>query len=207
MSEYNREQIQTLSWIKDKIEKMDPSEVERLKASCESYLRFRFDLDRFLSRYFSDLCSRQCFEQRLSACCSREGIITFFADMVINILNSDTTEIDHLNDALNGEGRAHKCIYLGENGCLWRIRPIICAMFLCDRAKNSVFEKHPEAKAEWEVLEKRRKTFTWPDQPVLFDDLERYFMDAGCTSPLMYLHNSPGLLRVKKMAKKGRSGI
>lgn len=32
------------------------------------------------------------------------------------------------------------------------------------------------------------------------ETLKRYFMDARYTSPLMYLHNSPGLLRVKQQA-------
>jgi hypothetical protein len=38
---------------------------------------------------------------------------------------------------------------------------------------------------------------------VLFDDLEAFFIDCGCTSPLMYLHNSPGLLRVKQKRGQG----
>jgi len=54
------------------------------------------------------------------------------------------------------------------------------------------------------MLEAKRKRFTWPDQPVLFDDLESYFMKSGYRSPLMYLHNSPGLLRVKQKAGAGR---
>jgi len=204
VSEYNREQIETLSCLHRMIGEMDPEEVERLKASCENYLRFRTDVDRFLSRYFNGLCTRQCFEQRLSACCSREGIITFFADAAINTLFSDAREIERLLAVLEGEGKPHKCIYLGDAGCLWRITPIVCAMFLCDRAMDAVFDQFPEARHEWEALKKRRKQFTWPDRPVLFDHLERYFMDAGCTSPLMYYHNSPGLIRVKQMSKKGK---
>ncbi len=33
-----------------------------------------------------------------------------------------------------------------------------------------------------------------------FDMIEAYFIAAGCFSSLMYLHNSPGLLRVKRKA-------
>jgi hypothetical protein len=51
-------------------------------------------------------------------------------------------------------------------------------------------------------LKQREKHFRWPDRPVLFDDLEKYFMAAGYSSPLMYLNNSPGLLRVKELARK-----
>jgi hypothetical protein len=29
------------------------------------------------------------------------------------------------------------------------------------------------------MLEAKRKRFTWPDQPVIFDDLESYFMKSG----------------------------
>ncbi|CAB1071247.1 hypothetical protein D1AOALGA4SA_1164 [Olavius algarvensis Delta 1 endosymbiont] len=50
------------------------------------------------------------------------------------------------------------------------------------------------------MLEAERQHFTWPDRPVLFDDLESYFLKTGCRSPLMYLHNSPGLLRIKQKA-------
>jgi hypothetical protein len=73
-------------------------------------------------------------------------------------------------------------------------------MFLCGPAKAKVFSEHREAQAEWLDLERRRKEFTWPDRPVLFDAIETYFIAAGCSSSLMYLHNSPGLLRVKRKA-------
>ena len=138
----------------------------------------------------------------MSACCSLEGIITYFADMVINVLFSGDREIASLQSALKGEGKNENCIYLSDRGCLWRIKPIVCEMFLCDRAKDEVFGKDPECKKDWEKLKSHRKRFTWPDRPVLFDDLERYFMEAGLSSPLMYFHNSPGLLRVKHKAKQ-----
>jgi len=49
-------------------------------------------------------------------------------------------------------------------------------------------------------LEQESRRFKWPDRPVLFDTLEKLFLDAGFHSPLMYLHTSPGLLRVKQQA-------
>ena len=67
------------------------------------------------------------------------------------------------------------------------------------RCENTYLNK------EWELLEQRRKQFTWPDQPVLFDELEEHFLEAGHKSPLMYLHNSPGLLLVKNRGKKSKS--
>jgi hypothetical protein len=71
-------------------------------------------------------------------------------------------------------------------------------MFLCEQAKKEVFREKAWAEDAWKELKQRKKLYTWPDRPVLFDDLERYFMNAGYSSPLMYLHNSPGLLRVKQ---------
>ena len=51
-----------------------------------------------------------------------------------------------------------------------------------------------------DLFEEKRRQYTWPDQPVLFDKLEALFVEAGYRSSLMYLHNSPGLLRVKQKA-------
>ena len=42
---------------------------------------------------------------------------------------------------------------------------------------------------------------TWPDRPVLFDELEKLFIKEGYDSPLMYCHKSPGLLRLKSKSK------
>ena len=93
-----------------------------------------------------------------------------------------------------------KCIYLGPTGCRWRIKPIVCEMFLCDRAEKTVFEGHPHCKEEWTALNRRKKDFTWPDRPVLFDRLEKVFLDLGYHSTLMHLNFSPGLRMVKKKA-------
>ncbi|UCF95297.1 MAG: hypothetical protein JSW39_14480, partial [Desulfobacterales bacterium] len=145
-------------------------------------------------------CSHKCYRSRLSACCSRDGIITFFADVVVNTLLSTSDEIGVLLAGLNRSHDGNKCVYLGETGCQWRVKPIICAMFLCDLAQRRVFGQNPRALQVWKALQQRRKVFTWPDQPVLFDALETLFLEAGYTSPVMYLHNSPGLLRVKRKA-------
>ncbi|NJL59913.1 MAG: hypothetical protein HC887_10000 [Desulfobacteraceae bacterium] len=121
--------------------------------------------------------------------------------MIINALMSDKQEISRLFEVLMQPDYGFKCVYLGEHGCLWKIKPIVCEMFLCDSAQDKVFGQHPELKQKWEVLKQHQKRFTWPDKPVLFDMLEEYFLDIGCSSPLMYLHNSPGLLRIKQQRK------
>ena len=78
-------------------------------------------------------------------------------------------------------------------------------MFLCEQAQKEVFGLKSWADKLWQELKRREKLYRWPDRPVLFDDLERYFMARGYSSPLMYLHNSPGLLRVKKMARERKT--
>jgi hypothetical protein len=179
------------------------AEKAELVGSLDHYLRFRQAVDDFLQTHFGSVCHQACYQSRLSACCSREGIVTFFADVVINALLSTTREIDRLTEALNGSGGVStKCVYLGRNGCLWRLKPVVCALFLCDRAENEVFRDKPALRRQWEAYREHKKRFTWPDRPVLFDDLEAIFIAAGFTSPLMYLHNSPGLIRVKQEAKK-----
>ena len=199
-SAYQNEQSETLGRVFQMIRSLATDTRDRLLVQCDAYLRFRRDVDVFLSGSFSNICTRRCYENRRSACCSREGIITFFADMVINVLCSDGPDIDYLLSILAGEAKPGKCIYLGDDGCLWRVKPIVCQMFLCDRAKDQAFLEKPSLEKDWKALEARRKQFTWPDKPTLFDDLERHFIDAGYTSPLMYMHNSPGLLRLKRKA-------
>lgn len=125
-SAYQNEQSETLGRLFQIIRSLDTDARDRLLGQCGAYLRFRRDVDVFLSGSFSDICTRRCYENRRSACCSREGIITFFADMVINVLCSDGSDIDDLLSILAGEAKPGKCIYLGDDGCLWRIKPIVC---------------------------------------------------------------------------------
>ena len=200
MSDYQFEQLEALSLVRLHLKALSRAEKERLQALIAEYLEFRREVDRFLDAYFGRVCDRTCYQSRLSACCSREGIVTFFADVVINLLRSEESDVEALVKVLNAESAGFKCVYLGPAGCLWRVKPIVCQMFLCEPAQARVFSEHPEAEAEWRDLERRRKQFTWPDRPVLFDAIERYFIAAGCASPLMYLHQSPGLLRVKRKA-------
>ena len=73
-------------------------------------------------------------------------------------------------------------------------------MFLCDQSQSEVFDDKTIAREKWEHFRKLEKKFKWPDRPVLFDYLESYFIKAGFKSSLMYFHNSPGLMRIKKLA-------
>jgi hypothetical protein len=103
-----------------------------------------------------------------------------------------------LEQVNNTEG----CVYLGENGCMWRISPISCVIFLCEQARRTVFGDDRSAEATWEQLRMQEQEYTRPTKPVLFDDLERYFISLGVDSPHMYFHKSLGLLRLK-----ARSGL
>jgi hypothetical protein len=202
MVEYRLEQLGALKTALQYIGSLSGAEIDQLKAKLTDYLEFRAKVDAFLGDNFADLCTRTCFESELSACCSKDGIITFFADILINALFAPPQEIESLLARLQHPNNGFKCVYLDKNGCLMRVQPIVCKMFLCDRAERAVFEKRPELKARWEALKQQKKRFTWPDQPVLFDFLEAIVIKAGLSSSLMYLHNSPGLLRVKGKAEK-----
>jgi hypothetical protein len=200
ISDYQREQIDALRLVRAYFDATGASGVSRLRELATAYLSFRKETDSFLSTHFSQICSRSCYESRLSACCSKEGIITFFADVVINSLFSDEGRRHRLQERLSLPNTGFKCVYLDEDGCLWNIKPIVCQMFLCDKAEKNVFQENPAAAETWEGLKQRRKEFTWPDRPVLFDRIETLFIEAGHSSPLMYLHHSPGLLMVKRRA-------
>ena len=197
-SEYNQEQLDTLQMVRTRLQGMSQAQRQRLRKKMTDYLAFRSEVDAFLREHFSTLCSRTCYTSQLSACCAKEGIITFFADVVINALQSTGEQLEQLEQNVKRDRNQDKCVYLGPGGCRWRVRPIVCAMFLCDRAARAVLGKRPELKSRWDELCRRRQLFTWPDRPVLFDELETTFIALGCDSPLMYLHNSPGLLRLKQ---------
>ena len=197
---YNEEQLEALLIVAKLLGTPESHLRRELLDMAAGYLSFRTEADDFLSENFGDICTEKCYRSNLSACCSREGIITFFADVVINLLVSGSDEISALQSVLEKENRGFKCVYLGNNGCLWRLKPVVCEMFLCDTAKNKVFSRKPELIQEWTALKKKEKSFTWPDRPVLFDEIESYFRAADCLSSLMYMHNSPGLLRIKKLA-------
>jgi len=198
VSSYQKEQTDAMFMVHQHLASIFPAERRELESLVADYLLFRKDIDIFLYRHFGEICTQNCYQKNISACCSREGIIAFFADVVINALVSQKNEIEVLLKVLQKPNNGYKCIYLGESGCLWRVKPIVCAMFLCEPAKKKVFIEKPWARDQWDELNKRKKMFTWPDRPVLFDILEKYFIDAGYSSFLMYMHNSPGLLRVKR---------
>ncbi len=204
MNEYQEEHFDTFLTIQRYLAAASGPQREQLLEMAAGYLDFRKRTAAFLDAHFSETCTRKCYENRLSTCCSREGIIAFFADAVINALITPEDGIDEILGVLRQPNTGYKCIYLGTGGCRWRMKPIVCEMFICDPARESVFKDNNSLREEWEALESEKKLFTWPDRPVLFDDIEQWFMDAGHDSPSMYLHKSPGLLRVKQQSRERR---
>jgi len=202
LSEYNRDQLEALLMVQNYLEGLPPSELGRLRAGIEPYLQFRAEVSRFHRDFLSETCTQACFTTRQSACCNRDGIATFFADVVINALLSSGEDLNVLRTRLENDPGGFKCVYLGKEGCLWLLKPIVCEMFLCDRAKAAMQDRDPALDARWQGLLLQEKQFSWPDKPVLFDELEELFLQASLKSPLMYCHLSPGLRRVKAQRKK-----
>ncbi|MBT8351363.1 MAG: hypothetical protein KJO26_09055 [Deltaproteobacteria bacterium] len=204
MDEYHKEQYETILNVKDHLSSLLAPQTSQLRNTVKDYLLFRERVNTFLSKHFSHICNQKCYQNKLSACCSREGIITFFADVVINALVSKKNQIEQLLKILQQPNKGFKCVYLGKQGCMWCVKPIVCEMFLCDQAINSVFDGKPLLQKQWKAIEQERKLYTWPDKPIVFDMLESVFIAAGYDSPLMYMHNSPGLLRLKKSAQRSK---
>jgi hypothetical protein len=198
--DYREEQLINQQCVQAYFSQKGEEERMRIKGWCREYVQFREDVAAFQSRYFHALCNAACYQGDRSACCNKDGIITFFTDLVVNAVESNSQELSTLVASLHRPRHDMKCIYLGPEGCLWHVKPIVCEMFLCDRAQQKVFGDSPEVAGIWDEMKKREMTFRWPDRPVLFDRIESRFMAAGVSSSLMYLHNSPGLIRIKRNA-------
>ncbi|MBW1974796.1 MAG: hypothetical protein JRI45_04400 [Deltaproteobacteria bacterium] len=203
LSEYDRRHLETQKIALKCYDSITESERLFLYWLSIPYLMFRQKLDRFTKRFFALYCQEQCFVTGRSACCGFESIMVFFADEIINLLWGDRSQgVNLINRLAQGNKTSSHCVFLGNGGCLWGVRPISCAMFFCDEAKKQIFAKYPNAEIEWNELLKEEKNFTWPDKPILFDVIERFFIRKGFYSPHMHFHFSPGLRRIKE-----KSGI
>lgn len=200
-SDYNQDLLISFRAIDTIFKDLPAREIAQLTVQISAYLDFRQALERFHFQYFESTCQKSCFETGLSACCSFESIIIFFADQVINFLNSEPEEIAAILKILERPNTSGKCVFLGKEGCIWRIRPVSCATFFCDQAKKKVFAEHPETESSLKDFQKQEEEFTWPVKSVLFDEIEKYFINLGVESPHLYFHKSPGLLQLKARAK------
>ena len=202
MNAYQKEQLDALLMIRRHLYELRGTEIDALKAEIADYLEFRSRVAGFLETHFKEICTEKCYRNRLSACCSKDGIIAFWGDVAVNALISEKEDLDRLAEGIQTPANAVKCTFLAESGCLWQVKPIVCEMFLCDEAENRVFGNDPGVLQTWEDFKEEKKRFTWPDRPVLFEKLEQYFIDKGCDSSLMYIHKSPGLMRIKHNRKR-----
>lgn len=198
MSLYHRMQLESIRAAFEACERLDDRTKAYLRDIALPYMEFRGELDRFNRQYFLDYCKKACFDTKRSACCSYESIIVFFADEVINYLFGGRDDFPVILEKLSSVKPSDYCVYLGEKGCLWTVRPISCAMFFCDNVKKEIFGKFPEAQVLWDELVKKEKSFTWPDRPVLFDLIEEIFIKFGVMTDHMFCHRSPGLLKLKR---------
>ena len=171
MSEYNRDQLEAIRTVRHYLRSLSEPQIFELGKLTKPYLGFRADVVDFQKQHLIETCTQKCFASQTSGCCNREGIATFFADLVINILHSSDEEIDALIETLSRDRGGFKCVYLNRTGCLWRLKPIVCEMFLCEYAKEALLEKDNTLLWQWEKLRQREKEYTWPDRPVLFDEV------------------------------------
>ncbi|MBC8199758.1 MAG: hypothetical protein ISS67_02050 [Desulfobacterales bacterium] len=100
MNAYHKEQSDALYIVRRHLSTFSSKQRQQLESDVAGYLGFREEAASFLSTYFSEVCTQKCYKSRISACCSREGIITFFADVVVNALMSQDKEIDLLLEVL-----------------------------------------------------------------------------------------------------------
>ncbi len=200
MSAYNSEQLSALLTVREYLRGAGREKRGELERLAGDYLGFRQRVRDFSGTHFDDPCRKKCYESKKSLCCSKEGIIAYFADVFVNALFSEDSELDLVALALREPRGDDRCVFLGNRGCVFRIKPIVCEMFVCDEVKDAALGAAPDAREALDALAKERKRFTWPDRPVFFDQVEALFIEEGHDSPLMYLHKSPGLLMVKERA-------
>lgn len=207
LNTYQKEQLDALHQVQNALMQMDTKTKNRLLVDFKSYLDFREEVDRYLDEHLSSYCAQACFKSQTSACCSKDGIITFWADMVINACCCTNDELNMLISAVKQPQHPQKCVYLSSEGCLWTVRPLVCAMFVCDQLQADVINQDPNLSRVWERYRRQAKGFRWPDKPVLFDRLEEMFMDLGCQSPLMYINYSPALVQIKRKAQSLQDAV
>ena len=200
ISTYQKEHLETLIAVRCYLESFRHQLPDTIKEELVHYETFRQSVDQFLEVNFKDTCTSICFTKNKSLCCSKEGIVAFFSDMAINALNSSTSQLDALETVLKKSNADVKCVYLEKDGCMWAVRPLVCALFLCEAAEKAILEPNGNLEKQWHGFRRQQRQFNWPDREVLFDLLEKKFRQFGVNVPLMYFHNSPGLLNIKRRA-------
>ena len=198
MNTYQKEHFDTFRLVLDYLVGSPPAERRHLRDLSARYVDFRNRSGHYQRTHVAEFCTSKCYSTRMSLCCSRDSIVVYFADVVINCLHSGSSEIQSMIHLLRHSNQGQRCVYLSPEGCRWRISPVVCGMFLCDEAIACITAAGEPTAKQWRAFEEERRRYTWPDRPVVFDALEQWFLERGHSSPLMHLNTSPGLLALKR---------
>lgn len=141
MNQYQKEQLDALVQVRGQLAALNTSRHQKLVTEIDAYVKFRHRLESFLEKQMGGYCSQACYESRTSACCSKDGVIIFWADVVVNALSSSRGEMESLEKSIKAPAFPDKCIHLTANGCRWRVRPLVCAMFVCQKIEREVIDQ------------------------------------------------------------------
>ena len=136
-SSYQVEQLEALARVRLHLAALPRGERETLCVLAADYLAFRRRVDDFQDRNFGSVCDRTCYQSQLSACCSREGIVTFFADMVINLT---------YHAVVDGHGFAFFSV-----GQSWVVTDRLPRLFAKRLVVGSVFPSLDKVPVEWRL--------------------------------------------------------
>ena len=100
MTPYQKEQSESLDIVRSYLPGLLEGERENFRDLVSDYLSFPERAGNFPAEHFSGVCSETCFQSRMSACCSRDGMITFLADVAVNALVSAEADLARLDAAL-----------------------------------------------------------------------------------------------------------
>ena len=96
MNTYQKEQLDALHQVQKSLRFLGDRKRAGLIKLIQPYLEFREELQHFLATHFGKYCTQACFNSHSSACCSKDGIITFWADHVINACCSTEEALNEL---------------------------------------------------------------------------------------------------------------
>ena len=119
---YNQQHLEAFRMVRRHLKGMTNSQMDRLRRQIDAYLTFRRDVSTFQDLHFSKICIDKCFTSKESACCGREGIAAFFADVVINALLSTDAEIDCIIQNLLEDKGDPNCVYLTQKD--WNLEKV-----------------------------------------------------------------------------------
>ena len=122
MGDYNQDQVQAITLVRHFLRKASGPTKDRVNSMVHAYLVFIKEVADSQERFFSELCTEKCFTSHTSACCGREGIATFLADVLINAPLSTEKDLDTLLQLLSRDQGGSKCVYFTDQGCARQLK-------------------------------------------------------------------------------------